>query len=148
MIVNTYALTAQVEGPNVFSQAGIVALMGMVTIFVVLALLWAAVEIMHRVLHRGEKKEKPVPEEKPAPVGGTDDAAIAAAIAAALAASEDDGATVAAITAQMIITKPAETLFSTGKNAKPQLNAAATSTTADTAPLFFMGGTNTATNIP
>ena len=99
MIVNTYALTAQVEGPNVFSQAGIVFLMGMLTIFVVLALLWAAVEIMHRVLHRGEKKEKPVPEKKPAPVGGTDDAAIAAAIAAALAASEDDGATVAAITA-------------------------------------------------
>jgi sodium pump decarboxylase gamma subunit len=92
------ALAAQVEGPNVFSQAGIVSLMGMLTIFVVLALLWAAVEIMHRVLHRGEKKEKPVPEKKPAPVG-TDDAAIAAAIAAAMAASEDDGATVAAITA-------------------------------------------------
>jgi sodium pump decarboxylase gamma subunit len=92
------ALAAQVEGPNVFSQAGIVSLMGMLTIFVVLALLWAAVEIMHRVLHRGEKKEKPVSEKKPAPVG-TDDAAIAAAIAAAMAASEDDGATVAAITA-------------------------------------------------
>ena len=80
------------------STAGTVTLMGMVTIFAVLALLWASIEIMHHLLHRGEKKEKPVSEKKPAPVG-TDDAAIAAAIAAAMAASEDDGATVAAITA-------------------------------------------------
>ena len=98
MIVNTYALTAQVEGPNVFSQAGVVSLMGMVTIFVVLALLWAAVEIMHRVLHRDEKAKKSTEVSASATVG-TDDAAIAAAIAAALAAAEDDGAVVAAITA-------------------------------------------------
>jgi sodium pump decarboxylase gamma subunit len=98
MIVNTYALTAQVEGPNVFSQAGVVSLMGMVTIFVVLALLWAAVEIMHRVLHRDEKAKKSTEASAPTTVG-TDDAAIAAAIAAALAAAEDDGAVVAAITA-------------------------------------------------
>lgn len=103
MIVNTYALTAQVEGPNVFSQAGIVALMGMVTIFVVLALLWAAVEIMHRVLHRDEKEEKNQKAKKSVPMvtkaSKTDDAAIAAAIAASLAATEDNGALIAAITA-------------------------------------------------
>ena len=103
MIVNTYALTAQVEGPNVFSQAGIVARMGMVTIFVVLALLWAAVEIMHRVLHRDEKEEKNQKAKKAVPMvtkaPKTDDAAIAAAIAASLAAAEDNGALIAAITA-------------------------------------------------
>ena len=98
MIVSTYALTAQVESPNVLSQAGIVFLMGMVTIFVVLALLWVAVEIMHRVLHRDEKEKKSTVTSGSV-VGNPDDAAIAAAIAAALAAAEDDGAVVAAITA-------------------------------------------------
>ena len=101
-MMNIFALAAE-EETNVFSQAGIVSLMGMVTIFLVLALLWATVEIMHLLLHRGEKKEKPAKAEKSAPKASAapaaDDAAIAAAIAAALAASEDDGATVAAITA-------------------------------------------------
>ena len=103
MVINTYALTAQGGGQNVFSQAGTVSLMGMATIFLVLALLWAAVEIMHRVLHRDEKTEKPAKAEKSIPAASSaptqNDAAIAAAIAAALAATEDDGAIVAAITA-------------------------------------------------
>ncbi|MBQ9784763.1 MAG: OadG family protein [Clostridia bacterium] len=86
-------------------EAGIVTLQGMVMVFAVLAILWAAVEIMHAIVHRGEKTEKAPREKKgkksaaekaEAPTG---DAMIAAAIAAALAASEDDGATVAAITA-------------------------------------------------
>ena len=83
------------------STAGTVTLMGMVTIFAVLAILWAMIEIMHSVLHKGEKKEKePTPNKAaPAPAPNQDDAAIAAAIAAALAAAEDDGAVVAAITA-------------------------------------------------
>ena len=87
------------------SEAGIVTLQGMLTIFGVLAILWAAVEIMHFLLHRGEKKEKapkekkPVAEKKTSVAAPAEDAAIAAAIAAALAASEDEGATVAAITA-------------------------------------------------
>lgn len=83
------------------SRAGIVSLQGMLTIFLVLAILWGAIEIMHSLLHRGEKKEKPAKKEAPssaAPAAqGADDAAIAAAIAASLAATEDDGATVAAI---------------------------------------------------
>ena len=84
------------------STAGTVTLMGMVTIFAVLAILWAMIEIMHAVLHKGEKKEKEPRPKKAAPMVPTpnqDDAAIAAAIAAALAAAEDDGAVVAAITA-------------------------------------------------
>ena len=84
------------------STAGTVTLMGMVTIFAVLAILWAMIEIMHSVLHKGEKKEKePRPKKAAptAPASNPDDAAVAAAIAAALAAAEDDGAIVAAITA-------------------------------------------------
>ena len=83
------------------STAGTVTLMGMVTIFAVLAILWAMIEIMHSVLHQGEKKEKEPRQKKATPAAAPkqDDAAIAAAIAAALAASEDDGAVVAAITA-------------------------------------------------
>ncbi len=80
------------------STAGTVTLLGMATIFSVLAILWGLIEIMHALLHRGEKAEKATAKQAPAsPVGG--DAAIAAAIAASLAAAEDDGATVAAITA-------------------------------------------------
>ena len=81
------------------STAGTVTLMGMVTIFAVLAILWAMIEIMHAVLHKGEKKEKEPHSQKAAPAPNQDDAASAAAIAAALAAAEDDGAVVAAITA-------------------------------------------------
>ena len=81
------------------STAGTVTLMGMVTIFAVLAILWAMIEIMHSVLHKGEKKEKEPRSQKAAPAPNQDDDAIAAAIAAALAAAEDEGAVVAAITA-------------------------------------------------
>ena len=98
MVINTYALAAQSGDTNVFSQAGIVSLRGIATIFMVLALLWVAVEIMHRVLHRDEN-EKKSPVASGSALPNPDDAAIAAAIAAALAAAEDDGAVVAAITA-------------------------------------------------
>ena len=83
------------------STSGTVALMGMVTIFAVLAILWAMIEIMHAVLHKGEKKEKePRPKKMaPAPAPQTNDAAVAAAIAASIAAAEDNRALVAAITA-------------------------------------------------
>ena len=98
-----FALASDASFSDRVSEALIVSLQGMMTIFVILALLWVAVEIMHFILHRGDKKEKAPKEQAPkaeqsapAPTG---DAAIAAAIAAAMAASEDDGATVAAITA-------------------------------------------------
>ena len=81
------------------STAGTVTLMGMVTIFAVLAILWAMIEIMHSVLHKDEKNKKEPRPQKTAPAPNQDDAAIAAAIAAALAAAEDEGAVVAAITA-------------------------------------------------
>ena len=89
------------------SEAGIVTAQGMLMVFLVLAILWAAVEIMHFVLHAGDKKEKKAtepkqekkPETKKAEAPVNNDAAVAAAIAAAMAASDDDGATVAAITA-------------------------------------------------
>ena len=81
------------------SMAGIVSLQGMLTIFLVLAILWGSIEIMHHVVHK-EKKEK-APSEKSevaSSLPAQDDRAVAAAIAAAMAAS-DDSAVVAAITA-------------------------------------------------
>lgn len=102
MMTNIVALAAEAES-NVFSKAGIVSLMGMATIFMVLALLWGAIEIMHLLLHRGEKKakaEKPAAvtpaapvETAPAPVASEDDGAIIAAITAAITAMRaEDGA--------------------------------------------------------
>lgn len=101
MMMNIVALAAEAES-NVFSKAGIVSLMGMATIFMVLALLWGAIEIMHLLLHRGEKKakaEKPAAvtptapvEPAPAPVSSEDDGAIVAAITAAITAMRaEDG---------------------------------------------------------
>lgn len=90
------------------STAGTVTLMGMVTIFAVLAILWAMIEIMHSVLHKGEKTEKAPRPKKTAAAPSKNDAAIAAAIAAALAAAEDDGAVVAAITAAITAARAEE----------------------------------------
>ena len=76
------------------STAGIVTLQGMLTIFLVLSILWGAIEIMHRVLHKDKKETKkesapaadPAPVVTPAPVEVQDDGAIIAAIAAAILA--------------------------------------------------------------
>lgn len=82
------------------STAGIVTLQGMLTIFAVLAILWGAVELMHRLLHKdGKKTAKKQTADKATPTPNAEDAAVAAAIAATLAAYEDSGATVAVITA-------------------------------------------------
>ena len=75
------------------STAGIVTLQGMLTIFAVLAILWGAVELMHRILHR----EKPKTAEK------KDETAVAVTTVgdteAGVAPATDDGAIIAAITA-------------------------------------------------
>ncbi len=95
------------------STAGIVTLQGVLTIFAVLAILWGATEIMHRLMHRdeGEKKprtDKPKTSEPTQPTPNAQDAATAAAIAATLAAYEDAGATVAAITAAITAARAEE----------------------------------------
>lgn len=78
------------------SQAGIVSLQGMLTIFLVLTILWGAIEVMHSVLHRKKKKKKiktfiesSAAAEKPSE----------ASEAKAFGTPEDDGAVVAAIVA-------------------------------------------------
>ena len=76
------------------STAGIVTLQGMLTIFLVLSILWGAIEIMHRVLHKDKKEIKKesapaaasAPVVTPAPVEVQDDGAIIAAITAAIMA--------------------------------------------------------------
>ena len=80
------------------STAGIVTLQGMLTIFLVLSILWGAIEIMHRVLHKDKKEPKkesapvaaPASEPAPAPVEVQDDGAIVAAITAAIMAMRSE----------------------------------------------------------
>ena len=80
------------------STAGIVTLQGMLTIFLVLSILWGAIEIMHRVLHKDKKETKkesapaaaPAPVVTPAPVEVQDDGAIIAAITAAIMAMHSE----------------------------------------------------------
>ena len=90
------------------SIAGIVTLQGMAAIFFILAALWGAIEILHLIIHANEKKPqerskviRPVEKQslQRSKKADTHDAEVAAALAAALAASQDDGATIAAITA-------------------------------------------------
>ncbi len=93
---------------NRTSTAGIVTLQGMLTIFLVLAILWLAIEIMHRLVHKKKNEESDTSAPVATAVPNANDAAIAAAIAAALAASEDDGAVVAAITAAITAARAEE----------------------------------------
>ena len=82
------------------STAGIVTLQGMLTIFLVLSILWGAIEIMHRVLHKDKKVTKkesapaaapaPVVTPAPDPVEVQDDGAIVAAITAAIMAMRSE----------------------------------------------------------
>ena len=76
------------------TQAGIVTLQGMLTIFLVLVILWGAIELMHSVLYARKKKKKIKTfiseEEKPSP---------APVEAKAFGTPEDNGAVVAAIVA-------------------------------------------------
>ena len=79
------------------STAGIVTLQGMLTIFLVLSILWAAIEVMHRVLHKDKKEEtktESAPAAAPAPV--------ATPAPAPVVEAQDDGAIVAAITAAIM----------------------------------------------
>lgn len=81
-------------------QAGNVTLVGMVAIFSVLAILWALIEVLHRVVavitkpkmkkQRAAEQNVPVADPVPAektPAADTDDGAIIAAITAAITAS-------------------------------------------------------------
>ena len=77
------------------STSGVVALQGMLTIFLVLSLLWAAIEIMHRIIHR-EKPAKKAESEKPAQNAPVAEETTAPAVTAS---SNDEGAIVAAIIA-------------------------------------------------
>lgn len=87
--------------------AGGVTLLGMVTIFIVLSILWGVVELLHRALHRGDKTAAPAeakaapapvpapaPKAAPAPVqapAAGDDALVAVITAAVAAAMAEEG---------------------------------------------------------
>lgn len=83
------------------STAGIVTLQGMVTIFLVLAILWGGIEVMHRVIvGKSKKTVKKMVEETPAPVveqtpapktfGVPDESEVVAAIVAAISAMREE----------------------------------------------------------
>ena len=104
----TVALAALDDFGERASLSGIVTLQGMLTIFLVLSILWAAIEIMHHVLYKDKKAAKkeqktehqkvsitvaapaPVVTAAPAPVAESDDGAIVAAITAAILAMRAD----------------------------------------------------------
>ena len=110
-MMNVFALAADNAAELTFadrlSTAGIVSLQGMLTIFLVLSILWGAVELMHYALvGRKEKKKATAAVEEPAPVVESAPAVESApvvesapAVESAPVAVADDGAIVAAITA-------------------------------------------------
>lgn len=107
--MNMNRFAAGIDWGETASTAGVVVLQGMLTIFLVLAIIWLCIEIMHLILHgKGEKAPKASKASKSVATANPDDAAIAAAIAAALAAAEDDGAIVAAITAAITAARAEE----------------------------------------
>ena len=71
--------------------AGIVTLQGMLTIFLVLALLWGAIEILHKCLSKDRKKTETETTEEPAKAmsDSSDDAVLVAVITAAVSASAE-----------------------------------------------------------
>lgn len=89
--------------------AGSVTLLGMVTIFAVLAILWGVIEVLHRVLNRGGKTDTPAakpaaPVAKPAaeakkPAQATQATQATQTVKATETARRDDGELVAVITA-------------------------------------------------
>ena len=100
-MMNVFALAVSPDATNLpFGEraltALIVSLQGMLTIFLVLALLWGAIEALHFALvgrkEKAAKKAAPAPEAAPAPTPAPEAASAPAPVA-------DDGAIVAAITA-------------------------------------------------
>ena len=111
MIMNVVALSAEdMTFAERASMAGIVSLQGMLTIFLVLSILWGAIELLHYFLVGRKEKSvaatkdapaeeatvqpSPVVENAPVAPVATDDGAIVAAITAAISAQlADDGYT-------------------------------------------------------
>ena len=76
-----------------FAFGGTMLLIGMVTIFAVLCIIWACLSIFKVVFHGADKKEKVEPkvvEATPAPAPVQDGGEIIAAIAAAIAMAESE----------------------------------------------------------
>ena len=88
---------------DVFANGGLVFILGMLTVFAVLAILWGCLEVFHRVVH-GAVKEKKAPAPKvvfseptvtaPAVTASTsNNDEIVAVIAAAVAAAQAEAPT-------------------------------------------------------
>ena len=96
--VNNIDKTKAIEGLNdKLLYGGRMLLIGILTVFAVLILLWFTLVIFKLFFHdlaRGNKKTKPVKSEQPAPVYNapvvSDNDEIVAVIAAAIAMAEDE----------------------------------------------------------
>ena len=65
--MNTVSLSSSMSWGERATTSGIVTLQGMLTIFLVLSLLWVAIEIMHRIIHKAPKtKEEPTEKKQSA----------------------------------------------------------------------------------
>ena len=80
-------------------EAGNVTLLGMCAIFAVLSLLWLAIEVLHRILVKPDKKAVKAKKEAEKASASIASSAASAASQNAPAAEADQGAIVAAITA-------------------------------------------------
>lgn len=80
-------------------SAGTVTLLGMATIFAVLALLWGVVQLLHLLMHLSERKAK---DPKPQPLPQTVEPIVSEE------PTVDDGAIVAAITAAILTARTEE----------------------------------------
>ena len=79
--------------------AGSVTLLGMVTIFAVLAILWGVIEALHRVLNRGGKTDTPAAKPAAEAKKHAQATQVTQAVKATETARRDDGELVAVITA-------------------------------------------------
>ncbi|MBE7022336.1 MAG: methylmalonyl-CoA decarboxylase [Ruminococcaceae bacterium] len=72
-----------------FAQGGVVAVIGICTVFIVLAILWGVLELMRVFFTKDAKKEKK-PAEKAAPAPAPMAAVAKAPVASAAGAAEDE----------------------------------------------------------
>lgn len=85
---------------NIFVQGGVVAVIGLTTVFVVLAILWGVLELMRVFFAKGTKKaEKPAEKAVPAPAAEPMTIVAPAPIAPAVQAAEDEEELIAVLTA-------------------------------------------------
>ena len=97
--MNMFSLSTTLGFGERATTAGIVTLQGMLTIFLVLIILWIAIEVMHAIIHKKPKDES---KKAPAPVAKAAEKTEDAVAVPPTSTAKDDGALIAAITAAIM----------------------------------------------